>query len=96
MLIEIKKQVTETMEVKTPCFYKSFLGYYFINENGVLVAVKKHMIYVWDQSYGNIYTQAIEEILRDGEPCERSEFEAAYNGALLYFQAAVDGVVVNS
>lgn len=96
MLIEIQKQVTETVELNTPCYYKSFLGYYFINETGAFVAVKKNMVYVWDQSYGHTYNQAIEEILRESELCDRSEFMNAYNGAMQNLQSAVDSVAINS
>ena len=96
MLLTVKKQIEETVELNIPACYKSFLGYYFINESGALVAVKKNMVYVWDQSYGHMYTEAISEILRDGEPCERSEFDNAFNGAMQNFQSAVNGVEINS
>lgn len=96
MLLTVKKQIEESVEIKTPSCYKSFLGYYFINEHGVLVAVKKSMVYVWDQSFGHIYTEAIGEILRDGEPCNRSEFDNAYSAAMQNIQSTVDGVVINS
>lgn len=96
MLLTVKKQVEESVEIKTPSCYKSFLGYYFINENGVLIAVKKSMVYVWDQSFGHIYNEAIEEVLRVGESCERTEFDTAYNSAMQNIQSAVDGIEINS
>jgi hypothetical protein len=94
MLLTVKKQIEETVELNTPACYKSFLGYYFINESGTLVAVKKNMVYVWGQEYGYMYTEAIAEILRDGESCERSEFDNAYNGAIQNIQSAINAVVI--
>lgn len=96
MLLTVQKQVVETMEVKTPAYYKSIYGHYYINDDGVLIAAKKAMVYMWDQTYGKVYTDAIAEILRESQPCERSEFDAAYAETLQRIQAAVDGVEINS
>lgn len=95
MLLTIKKQIEETVEFKTPAYYKDICGHYYINEAGQLVTVRDRLITMWDPS--QIYYQSnIEQIMNDGKPCERSEFETAYNAAMQKIQAAVDGVVINS
>lgn len=96
MLLTVKKQIEETVELKTPAYYKNIFGHYFISENGAMVAVKKHMVFVWDQSYGHVYAEAIEEMLRVGELCDRAEFDAAYSAAMQKIQSVVDGVEINS
>lgn len=95
MLLTVKKQIEETVEFKTPAYYKDICGHYFINESGQLVTVRDRLVTVWEpeQMY---YQSNIEQIMNDGEPCDRSEFDAAYNAVMQKIQAAVDGVEINS
>lgn len=95
MLLTVKKQVEETVELKTPAYYKDICGHYFINEAGQLVTVRDRLVTIWEpeQCY---YQSNIAQILNDGKPCERAEFDAAYAEALQKIQAAVDGVEINS
>jgi hypothetical protein len=95
MLLTIKKQIEETVEFKTPAYYKDVCGHYFINESGQLVTVRDRLVTVWEpeQCY---YQSNIEQVLNEGKPCERAEFDSAYNAAIQKIQSAVDGVVINS
>lgn len=92
MLLTVKKQIEETMEVKTPAYYKDMFGHVFINEDGRLIVVKKNMVYAWDSSYGTSYTQEIERVLRDCEPCEKEEFDKIYSEAIAGFDIAAGAV----
>jgi hypothetical protein len=94
MLLTIKKQVEETVEFKTPAYYKDICGHYFINEANQLVTVRDRLVTIWEpeQMY---YQPNIEQIMNEGKPCDRTEFDAAYNAAIQKIQAAVDGVVIN-
>lgn len=37
MLLTVKKQIEETVEVKTTAYYRSMTGHNFINETGELI-----------------------------------------------------------
>jgi hypothetical protein len=51
MLIEIKKEVQETIEVKTPCWLASKLGFYaHITEGGDLIEVYGNTVTLKDAS----------------------------------------------
>lgn len=95
MLLKVKKQVEETLEFKTPAYYKDVCGHHFINEAEQLITVRDRLVTIWEptQSY---YQSNIEQILSDGKPCDRAEFDAAYNAAMQKIQSAVDGVEINS
>lgn len=95
MQLTIKKQVDETVEVKTPAYYKDACGYYFINEAEQLITVRDRLVTIWEPTQ-SFYQPNIEQILNDGKLCDRSEFDAAYNAAIQKIQSAVDGVVINS
>jgi hypothetical protein len=65
MLLKIKKQIEETVEVKTPAYYKDFIGNpVHINETGELITVRNKMVNMWTPENGNSYTEEIEELLR--------------------------------
>jgi hypothetical protein len=97
MLLTVKKQVEETLEVKTPCYYKSISGgINYINESGQLVSISSRMISIWDQKDGGYYNDEIVRLVNTGKPCEKEEFEAAYNKAMAEMNAAVGLVEVNS
>lgn len=95
MLLTVKKQVEETVELKTPAYYKDICGHHFINEAEQLITVRDRLVTIWEptQSY---YQSNIEQILNESKPCERSEFEAAFNAAMQKIQAAFHGVAINS
>jgi hypothetical protein len=97
MLLTVKKQVEETVEVKTPAYYKNYIGnFYHINEAGQLTAVRKQMINVSDADHGKYYTDEVAELLRDGHPCTKEEFDNAYAETMARLNAAVGLVEVNS
>lgn len=95
MLLTVKKQVEETVELKTPAYYKDNCGHHFINEAEQLITVRDRLVTIWEpgQSY---YQSSIEQILNESKPCDRAEYDAAYNAAMQKIQAAVDGVAINS
>lgn len=97
MLLTVKKQIEETAELKTPAYYKDWIGnFHFINEAGQLISTRKKMITIWDPQSGKAYTEEIETLLRNGNPCAKEDFEKAYKETIETIQAAVDGVVINS
>lgn len=97
MLLTVKKQIEETVEVKTPAYYKNYLGnLHHINEIGQLTVVRKQMIHVWDADHGKTYTDAIAELIHEGQPCTKDEFDQAFTEAMGRLKAAVGLVEVNS
>jgi hypothetical protein len=92
MLLTIKKQIEENIEVKTPCYFKDIFGHCYINENGQLVTVKKSMVYVWDSTYGRMYTEEVGRIIRDCTPCNKEEFDKAYAEVKAGFDIAAGAV----
>jgi hypothetical protein len=91
MQIKVQKQVEETVEVKTPCYYKTMVGYQHINERGQIVTVYTSMIAISEPSKDRHYTDDIQRMLKHGQSCEKEEFEYAYNQALINFNKAVLG-----
>lgn len=99
MLLKVKKQIEETVEVKTPCYYKDYLGnLHYINEEGQLVTVRNKMINMWEPISGGAYTEEIETLLsREAKPCTKEEFDKAYQQTMDRFKTAVgDAEEVNS
>lgn len=92
MNITVQKKVEETLEVKTPCYYRGITGLYFINESGQLISVNDRFISIWNQKDGRYYNEEIERIVRDGKPCTRDEFEKAFNKVMSEFGSATLGV----
>lgn len=90
MLLTIKKQVEEIVEVKTPAYYKDWIGnFHYINDAGQLTTVRQKMINMWEPEHTTHYTDAIEEVLQRGEPCAKEEFEKAYADMLKKFESAI-------
>jgi len=79
MLLTVKKQVEETVELKTPAYYKDYLGNHcYLNDAGILVVVRQRMINMWEPEHGKHYTEEIESLLATGVPCTKEEFDKAY------------------
>jgi uncharacterized protein (DUF427 family) len=96
MLLKVKKQIEETLEVKTPCYYKGLTGYYHINEAGQFIQVGDRMICQWSPTDGHHHTEQIERMLQYAKPCTKEEFDKAYAETMDRFNAAVGSVVINS
>ena len=97
MLLTIKKQVDETLEMKTPAYYNDYLGNpAYVNDAGELIIVRNAMLLVWYPKNGDVYHKQIAELVTNGKPSTREQFETAYRTTLDNIQAAVDGVVINS
>ncbi len=92
MLLTVKKQIEDTMEVNTPCYYKDNTGHYFINESGQLIVARQTMTYMWDSSYGHIYNEEIERVIRECTPCEKQEFDKKYSEVKLTLDIAAGAV----
>ena len=93
MLLTIKKQIEETIEVKSPANYKDWLGqFHFINEASQLIIVRRNMINVWGLEDGKVHTEAIEELSRRGEPCTKEEFDNAYSAIIAKLDIAAGAV----
>lgn len=95
MLLTVKKQIEETVELKTPAYYKDMCGHHFINEAGQLITVRERQVTIWDPGQ-SFYQSNLQQILNESEPCEQSEFDAAYNAAIQKIQLAVGVAEVNS
>lgn len=91
MQITVQKQVEETLEVKTPCYYKTVVGYQHINDKGQLVTVYASMVAISEPSKDRHYTDDIQRMLQHGKSCEKEEFEYAYNDAMARFGNAIFG-----
>lgn len=76
MLLTVKKQIEETLEVKTPAYYKDPYGYYYINAEGQLVTIRDTMIAIWNPGT-HCYDDSIRDAIK-GKPSEKEEFELAY------------------
>lgn len=96
MLLTIKKQVEETVELKTPAYYKGLTGYYHISEAGQYTQVSDRMISQWYPSDGHHHSEQIERMLQFSKPCTKDEFDKAYAETMAKFNAAVGLVLVNS
>lgn len=94
MLLKVKKQIEETLELKTPAYYKDYLGnLHYINEDGQLVTVRNKMINMWEPESGNAYTEEIQTLFRrDAKPCSKEEFDKAYIETLAKFESATSVV----
>ena len=75
MLLTVKKQIEETLEVKTPAYYRSLTGYHFINKSGQLTTINDRMISMWEPKDGKYYNDDVERIVSNGKPIEKEEFE---------------------
>jgi len=88
MLLTVKKQVEETLEIKTPCYYKSPTGYHHINDYGDLIQASERMINMWSPSDGKYLNEAIQQMLNYSKPCTKEEFDKAYAEAMAKMNAA--------
>lgn len=89
MTITVQKQVEETLEVETPCYYKTLVGYQHINEKGQIVTVYTSMVAVNEPSKDKHYTDDVQRMIKQGHPCKKEEFEKAYADAIENFDIAV-------
>jgi hypothetical protein len=97
MLLTVKKQIEETVEFKSPAYYKDTIGnLHYINEAGQLTTVRRKMINMWEPEDGKIYNEAVEELWTWGTPCTKEEFDEAYTETLEKMNEAVGLVEVNS
>lgn len=82
MLIKVKKEVEETLEVKTPCWYVSKSGMFaHITKEGDLIKVGKGCIVLWDKE--NPLTQGyIREVVTEFHGSTEFQFKEALDGEL--------------
>jgi hypothetical protein len=96
MLLTVKKQIEETLEVKTPCYYRGLTGFSHINEAGEFTQVSSRMINMWMPSDGKYHADQIENMLTYSKPCTKEEFDTAFVEAMDKMKVAVGLVEVNS
>lgn len=77
MLIEVKSETIEMVEVKTPCYYKTKNAFHFINDQGVLISVRNGQITSWYPETP-FYNSSIKEVIKEGALSEADEFDAAF------------------
>lgn len=97
MLIEVKKQVSETVEFKTPCYFKeNFGGYCYINDIGDLIKVHNSSIILWDQSDSEYYREAVQRATKDCAFVTKEEFEKEYIKTVAKLNIVAGAVEINS
>lgn len=90
MLLKVKKQIEETMEVKTPAYYKDIIGnIHYINEEGRLITVRTKMVNIWEPKDGYTYNQQIESLANSAKSCTKEEFDKAYAEAISHFESVI-------
>lgn len=94
MLITVKKETEETIEIKTPCWYftQSPDRWHFINENGDVTTVGKDVIMLWsagDPFSDSFRISQIKYILQVGHGCTESQFKEALDKELYRIQETV-------
>lgn len=80
MLLVVKKTVetSESIEVKTPSYWKSTLKLAMISESGDIIKVGNNMIVRYEK--GSLFQNSeINEIIRDYTECSAEEFLTAYD-----------------
>lgn len=89
MLLKVKKQIEETVEFKTPAYYKDYIGnFHHVNEDGQLVSVRTTGVSMWEPNQGKYYTEEIETLLTRGAPCSKEDFDKAYIEVMSKFENA--------
>jgi hypothetical protein len=79
MLIEMKKQTTEAIEIKTPFYCRTSRGFHKITDAGDLINVMSSQITIW-RAENMFLTTSIREVLEEAVECTEGEFnEAAYS-----------------
>lgn len=81
MVITVKKQVQETVEVQTSTYYKDNYSHHYINDKGILMTVRKTQITIWEPS-SCMYESNIQEVITKGELSDSEEFDNAYSVAM--------------
>lgn len=81
MVITVKKQVEETVEVNTSTYYKDNCSHHYINDKGILLTVRKTQITVWEPT-SCMYNNSIQEVVMKAEPSDSEEFSNAYSVAM--------------
>jgi hypothetical protein len=97
MLLKVKKEIEETVELKTPAYYKDYIGNpVYINKSGEVITVRNRMISIWTPEDGAHYTEEIEKVLQQGTPCSKDEFDKAYVETMDKLNVAVGMALINS
>lgn len=95
MLIEVQKKVAETVELKTPAYFRDYINnLHFINDAGQVITVRSRMINMWEPKDGHTYSDQIDEILQRGTPCSKEEFDKAYAEVIAKLAFAADAVEI--
>ena len=75
MLITVKKEVEETIEVKTPCWLTTHNGsYYHITAEGDLIHVANGLIVLWEKE-SEATSEEIHKAVTTGYSCTEEKFK---------------------
>lgn len=89
MLITVKKEVEETIEVRTPCWMADQSGrHYHITEAGDLIYVGNGLIVLWDKDSFGI-KEEIRKAFTVGHGCTEAQFKEALDKQLNNIQETV-------
>lgn len=81
MLIKLKKEVEETIEMQTPCWMANRLGFYaHITEGGDLIEVYGNTVTL--KEAGPATEVAISNLVKDYHCCSEAEFKEALDKRL--------------
>lgn len=95
MVITVKKQVQETVEVQTSTYYKDNYSHHYINDKGILLTVRENQITVWKPK-SCVYESSVQQVVLNAEPSNSDDFNNAYAAAMNGIGAALrDDETVN-
>jgi hypothetical protein len=90
MLIKVKKEVEETIELQTPCWVydQDYRTYVHITTDGDVIKVMPNLIALYDR--GNSMTELeIREAIQRAHSCTEAEFKEALDKQLFKLEEAV-------
>jgi hypothetical protein len=90
MLIKVKKEVEETIEVQTPCWLydQDYRTHIHITADGDVIKVMPNLIALYD--HANSLTEIeIREAIQRGHSCTESEFKEALDKQLFKLEETV-------
>jgi hypothetical protein len=78
MQIEVSKQSTEIVEVKTPSFYSEFdMIFYAITDHGVITVTNQSIVITPNKAESSRFQKEVSEVIKKPK-CSGKEFHKAY------------------
>lgn len=95
MIIEIKKETTETVELKIPAYFKDKDGFRFsaILEDGTLIHVNETQLTMWNTDSG-FYNSGVQQLITAAIAATEDEFLNEYRKISGSFERLINPVAV--